>query len=504
MGFGETVLFLSEVVRSNWLAVLLSVVTCLVITYGLNIVERWKFRHIPGPSPEFIIGNLAELKGRNHWEVCSTWSEKYGKLYRWFNGRKAVVTISDPDLAQEVMLKKFRTFHNRELPEVVSHALPSAMPRMKANMVWAKDKDWASVRSAVQPFFHTQELRRYAGSMNRSVERLKSLLAEHAESGEPADMRKFFGAFALEVIGTSAYGVDFSTQTAALEEDPLVSAVTAMFQQGLFTSGLTLVMQCLPWLARVVGLLIRAMPLFSEAARKNAQQRLLTVTTAYVLLKNAEKRVTGKDGEYTEEEELPWGEARFNAKQHPYANTVPAEGSLPDLLMKGKHKTTGEPLDYAQMTSQTHVFFLAGYDTSANCLSYCIYLLAKNPEEQEKVIEEVDRNSGSEPLTHDDLEKFPYVQAVIDEALRLFPPAPGTHRVAEEDVQVGKYVIPKGTQVRINMFGMHRDPLLFPEPEVPGAGVCLKTIGSSGTLTKHTPRSFWHAEIQTFALSERF
>ena len=77
---------------------------------------------------------------------------------------------------------------------------------------------------------------------------------------------------------------------------------------------------------------------------------------------------------------------------------------------------------------------LAGYETTANTLAFCVYLLSKSPATQQQVFQEVDHFQGQPG--QEDLDKFPYVRAVINEALRLFPPIPLMNRTALEDVQV--------------------------------------------------------------------
>ncbi len=77
---------------------------------------------------------------------------------------------------------------------------------------------------------------------------------------------------------------------------------------------------------------------------------------------------------------------------------------------------------------------VAGYGATANTLAYCVYLLSKNPTTQEQVSQEVDQFQGQPG--QEDLQKFSYVRAVINEALRLFPPIPMMNRTALEDVQV--------------------------------------------------------------------
>ena len=78
---------------------------------------------------------------------------------------------------------------------------------------------------------------------------------------------------------------------------------------------------------------------------------------------------------------------------------------------------------------------LAGYETTANTLAYSIYLLGKNPAAQQQLLQEVD--AFPQQPGYDDLPSFPYAAAVINEALRLYPPATVLTRAASQDVQVG-------------------------------------------------------------------
>ena len=78
---------------------------------------------------------------------------------------------------------------------------------------------------------------------------------------------------------------------------------------------------------------------------------------------------------------------------------------------------------------------LAGYETTANTLAYSIYLLGKNSSAQQQLLQEVD--AFPQQPGYDDLSSFPYAAAVINEALRLYPPATILTRAASQDVQVG-------------------------------------------------------------------
>ncbi len=84
---------------------------------------------------------------------------------------------------------------------------------------------------------------------------------------------------------------------------------------------------------------------------------------------------------------------------------------------------------------------------AANSLSFLVYSLAKNTDVQSKLREEVDRVVEGRTPNFEDLQKMPYMKAVIKETLRLYPPIPINARVAQDDIVVDNYLIPKGVSV---------------------------------------------------------
>ena len=86
------------------------------------------------------------------------------------------------------------------------------------------------------------------------------------------------------------------------------------------------------------------------------------------------------------------------------------------------------------IAAQANTMILAGYETTANTLAYSIYLLGKHHTAQQQLLQEVD--AFQQRPGYDDLSSFPYAAAVINEALRLYPPATFLTRTASQDVQV--------------------------------------------------------------------
>lgn len=93
---------------------------------------------------------------------------------------------------------------------------------------------------------------------------------------------------------------------------------------------------------------------------------------------------------------------------------------------------------------------MTGYETTANALAYTAYCLTLNPEKQAKVLAEIDAWGVDRTPSFEDLEDFPYLDAVLKESLRLFSPAALSVREAEADTVVGGYSIPKGTWIHVS------------------------------------------------------
>ena len=125
------------------------------------------------------------------------------------------------------------------------------------------------------------------------------------------------------------------------------------------------------------------------------------------------------------------------------------------------------PLTDDDILANSFVFLLAGYETTANLLSYLTYQLAVNPECQQTLVEEVQQcidQNGT--IDYEGIVGLPYLDACISETLRLCNPALQAARVASEDYTLGKtgITIPKGMTVIIPVHAIHHSPKFYPNP----------------------------------------
>lgn len=139
-----------------------------------------------------------------------------------------------------------------------------------------------------------------------------------------------------------------------------------------------------------------------------------------------------------------------------------AQNDLLGRLMQAQDASGS--LSEAALRDEAMTLFLAGHETTALSLTYVLRLLALHPEEERRVREEIERVLGARAPALVDLPSLPYTRAVIDEALRLYPPAWAVGRQPLEDTLIAGIWVPKGTQVVICGWVLHRDERFFEQP----------------------------------------
>ena len=143
---------------------------------------------------------------------------------------------------------------------------------------------------------------------------------------------------------------------------------------------------------------------------------------------------------------------------------------LLQLMLTAHEETTVEGVSRLtddEIIAQCVVFLLAGYETSSNTLSFAAYYLAMNPDVQDKLRQEIEKAVESNPDVnlYDLIQKIEYLDCVINETLRLSPPAAQVNRECSQTCEINGVHIPAGTEILIPLYGIHRDPEAWPAPE---------------------------------------
>ncbi len=143
-----------------------------------------------------------------------------------------------------------------------------------------------------------------------------------------------------------------------------------------------------------------------------------------------------------------------------------APRDLLTLLLEARDPETGAPLDDLSVRANIVTFIGAGHETTANALSWTLYLLARSPQVASRLAREVDSVLGDGPLTSADLARLVYTRAVLEESMRLYPPVPFMSRESLAADRIGGIRIPKGTLVTMAPWVLHRHRTLWSDPDI--------------------------------------
>ena len=125
----------------------------------------------------------------------------------------------------------------------------------------------------------------------------------------------------------------------------------------------------------------------------------------------------------------------------------------------------GSQMTRQQLRDETMTLFIAGHETTAQMLAWTWYLLNANPAAETRLHEELRDVLGGRAPDAADFGKLPYLQAVMNETLRLYPPAYITARTSIEACEMGGYDFPSGTTMLMSQWVMHRDARYYDNPD---------------------------------------
>ena len=141
-----------------------------------------------------------------------------------------------------------------------------------------------------------------------------------------------------------------------------------------------------------------------------------------------------------------------------------APGDLLLMLLEARDEETGEGMTDRQLRDEVMTLFAAGHETTAVALTWCWHLLGQHPEVEARLHGEIDAALAGRSPAFEDLERMPYGRMVVEETLRLYPPAYSFNREALADDWMGPHRVPRGALVTLSPWVTHRNPALWPEP----------------------------------------
>ncbi|XP_017274472.1 thromboxane-A synthase [Kryptolebias marmoratus] len=428
--------------------------------YPFSVLSRCGIKH-PKPVPFF--GNMLMFR-KGFFQPLSDIIKTHGRVSGYYFGRKPVVLVADPDMLRQVLVKDFSSFPNRLFGYTTKP--------LEDCLLILRNERWKRVRSVVTPTFSAAKLKDMVPLINTATDALMNNLSVHADSGKAFDIHKSFGHFTLDVIASVTFATQVDSQNNP--DSPFVR-IAQMFISLSFFRPLTLFFILFPG---ILAPFARFVP-----NKKREQMDKIFISSFQALIKQREEQppdqrrrdflqlmLDARSGqEAVSLEHFDTGNhsdelnSKSQQKQPSALNQDKNHSHSKDSLMNRPQKKT---ITEDEIVGQAFVFILAGYETSRSTLSFTCYLLALHPECQGKVQKEVDDLfTRHDSPDYANIQELKYLDMVVCESLRLYPPGFRFAREVEHDCVVNGHFLPKGANLEVPAGFLHHDPEYWPEPE---------------------------------------
>ncbi|CRK92923.1 CLUMA_CG006516, isoform A [Clunio marinus] len=294
---------------------------------------------------------------------------------------------------------------------------------------------WTKRRKMLTPAFHFKILDEFVETFNKSSEILVKILKEN--ENQTVDIFPKLAACALDVICETSMGVEIHAQMNS--ESKYVRAVNEMGE--IVATKFFSVLHQNKWFHRLTPLYVR----------ERKCLKILHDFTDNVIIARRKELLCNTPNVSDALEGVIENKRKF---------------VLLDVLLQAS--VDDKPLTNLDIREEVDTFMFGGHDTTTSGMSFCLYCLAKYPKVQEKVFMEIRNVFGDDPdknVTLNDLKNLNYLELVIKESFRIYPPVPIYGRRVLEDVDLNGKLIPKGTNVIISTSVMGQMEAFWENPE---------------------------------------
>jgi cytochrome P450 len=363
----------------------------------------------PGPRGLPLLGNLLPFR-KDVLGLLVESRARFGDVVRFRLGPLVIHVVAHPDAVRHVLQDR------AELYDKATRSASKIRGMTGLGLLTASGETWQRQRRMIQPGFRPAAV---AGFVARMVEATEAMLSRW-RTGVPFDAASEMMRLTYTIVGRTLFSTDVSGDADAVEHAMEV-----------------LLAHTYRRLERIVDIPL-AVP--TPANRRFRAAKATIDQVVYRIL--AERRRLER----------------------------PEAAETPDLLsiLLRERDEAGRGMDDEELRNETVTLLLAGHETTANALTWTLYLLARHPEAQERLAAEVDAVlgiSGDRAPTAEDLTALPFTERVLREAMRLYPPIWAIERRAVEADTIGGFQIPAGSTVVVSPWVTHRHPDFWEEPE---------------------------------------
>lgn len=413
------------------LTFLLSIIIICVIS-GIYLLYSqmtyWSSKGVPYEKVTPIIGSLAEVffQRKSLPEFINEAYNKHKNLkyYGMMDFNTPTILLKDLDLIKDICIKNFDNNPNHK-----SFVDERMDPIISQNIFSLKNERWREVRSTLSPSFTASKMKFMFKLVSQCSDNFINYLINNPELCQNIEMKESFTRYTNDVIATTAFGISVDSLKDRNNDFYLygkdATTITGIFKTFKFIFG-----RLFPRLMRLLGF---------GFLSKNTDKFFKTLMKDTVKTRD-EKGIIRPD--------------------------------MIHLLMQARDNDNGIKINIDDIIAQAFIFFFAGFDTSSSHMAFLLHLLAFNKDKQDKLVDEIKLLVNSEgEITYEALSKMKYMDMVMNEALRIYPPAAITDRVCVTPFKLPppgpgykEIIVQPDTILWIPIYGLHMNPEYFPEP----------------------------------------
>ena len=382
-------------------------------------------------------GSVDDLVGGPIFLALYPYFLKYGGVFKLAFGPKVFMVLSDPVIVREVLKEKPFAFSKGVLAEILE-------PIMGQGLIPAPYAVWKNRRRQLVPGFHKAWLDHMVGLFGDcSTELTRNLDKAIAAGGGVAtvDMEERFCSVSLDIIGLAVFNYDFGSTT---RESPIIKAVYTCLQEAAHRSTFYFPYWNIPFMTDIVP----------RQREFKANMNLINETLNELITK-------AQKFEGTEDLE------ELQNRDYSKVNDPSLLRFLVDIR--------GADVTDAQLRDDLMTMLIAGHETTAAVLTWCLFCLAQDPALMAEVRAEIDEVLGpareeARAPTYEEITKLELTRLCLAEALRLYPEPPILIRRCLEDVPLprgageSEVTLIKGMDVFISVWNLHRNPDCWEDP----------------------------------------
>ncbi|XP_055589830.1 probable cytochrome P450 9f2 [Uranotaenia lowii] len=435
----------------------------LIYYFFAKKYEYFDSKPIPLVRPTFLLGSTAPILFRRR-NVLTHVNEIYytypdAKMIGFFDLVNPIYMLRDPETIKQIAIKDF-DFFSDHTPMLSPSEVDEDTETLFGNSLFAlRGQKWRDMRATLSPAFTGRKMRHMFELVGECGKSMASFFRAELEKGEDLEleMKDVFSRYGNDVIASVAFGISVDSLRDK-ENEFYVKGKDMLKFNMLKMLWKVIIMRSMPSLARKLKLDFTDavfIKYFKGTIEDNMKQRKthnivrndmiqMLMDVQRGALSHQQEEKDGKDAGFATVEESAVGKATHSRT---WSNN--------------------------ELIAQCFLFFLAGFETTSGGLSFLLYELCVNPEIQQRLHEEILQTSDSlngQPLTYETLQKMEYMDMVVSESLRKWPPMPFTDRYCHRDylfegVAEKPFIMEKQSTAWIPIIAIHRDAKYYPDPD---------------------------------------